>query len=165
MPDLLAHVFLAYSICRLLSWRFPWITSQYVTLGMVGAFVPDLVKIELLLPAWQLEEALGIPVSWGSLTTGGGVVLSTLIGVVLLSAAESRRGGAMLAIGAASHLLADSLLLTPSGRSVQLFWPVSQYTVPTPGLYLSTQAEPTVVTGLVAVLLWLATRRARSEGT
>ncbi len=37
MPDLLAHAFIAYSLCRVLSWRFDWLTTPYVTLGMVGA--------------------------------------------------------------------------------------------------------------------------------
>lgn len=155
MPDLLAHVFIAYSVCRVLSWRYEWLGRQYLTLGMVGAFIPDLVKIKLLVPDWRVEQLLGIPFSWGSLTTGGGVVLSTLVGVVLLELGQRRRGGLLLAIGAGSHLIADSLLLTPTGRTVQLFWPLSQYTTPSPGLYLSTQPEPTIVTGVVALLLWI----------
>jgi hypothetical protein len=154
MPDLLAHAFIAYSVCRVLSWRYGWLDRQYVTLGMVGAFIPDLVKIKLVLPSWRVEQLLGIPFSWGSFTTGGGVLLSTLIGVVLLSTAERRRGGALLALGAATHLATDSLLLYPTGRTTQLLWPLSQYTTPSPGLYLSTQPEQTLVTGILAVLVW-----------
>lgn len=165
MPDMLAHVFIAYSVVRVLSWRFEWIVSPYVTLGMVGAFIPDLVKIKLLLPEWRVQQLLGVPFSWGSLTTGGSVLLSTLIGVVLLSSAERRKGGLMLAVGAGSHLVADSFLLTPSRRTVQFLWPVSQYRVPSPGLYLSTQPEPTLVTGAVALLVWLGHRyRKRNAG-
>lgn len=155
MPDLLAHVFIAYVVCRLLSFRVSWLTTPYVTVGLVGAFIPDLVKIKLLAPSGVVEQALGVPFDWGSLATGGGTLLSVLIGVVLLSSAERRRGGAMLAVGAGSHLLADSLLRTPTGHTVQLFWPVSQYKLPSPGLYLSTQPEPMLVTGAVAALVWL----------
>lgn len=158
MPDLLSHAFIAYSICRVLSWRWEWVTSEYVTLGMVGAFVPDLIKIKLVLPAWRIEQMLDIPFDWGSLHTGGGVLVSVLVGVVLLASNERRKGAAMLGIGALSHLLADSLLLTPSGRTQQLFWPLLQYRVPSPGLYLSTQPEPTVVTGAVAAGVWFAHR-------
>ena len=150
MPDLLAHVLIAYSVCRVLSWRYPWITTQYITLGMVGAFIPDLVKIKLLVPSWQVEQLLGIPFRWGSFATGGGVLLSTLIGIVLLAATERRKGGVLLTLGALTHLATDSLLLTPTGRSTQLFWPLSQYTTPSPGLYLSTQPEATLVTGILA---------------
>lgn len=155
MPDLLAHAFIAYTICRLLSFRVSWLTTPYVTVGMVGAFIPDLVKIKLLLPSGVVEQILGVPFDWGSLATGGGALLSVLVGVVLLRSAERRRGGAMLAIGAGSHLLADGMLLTPTGRTVQLFWPVSQYKLPSPGLYLSTQPEPMLVTGALAAGVWL----------
>ena len=154
MPDLLAHVFIAYSVCRILSWRLSWLTNQYITLGMVGAFIPDLVKIKLVIPDWRVEQLLGVPFSWESFTTGGGVLLSTLIGVVLLSATERRKGGIVLALGALTHLIADSLLRTPTGRSTQLLWPITQYTTPTPGLYLSTQTEPAIVTGGFAILVW-----------
>ena len=154
MPDLLAHAFIAYALCRVLSWRIEWLTTNYVTLGMVGAFIPDIVKINLVLPSTTVERLLGVPFSWGSLATGGGTVLSVVIGVVLLASQERRRGGAMLALGAATHLFADSLLLTPTGRSVQLFWPLVQYRVPSPGLYLSTQPEPMTLSGAIAVLVW-----------
>lgn len=154
MPDMLAHVFIAYSICRLVSWRWEWISNQYITLGMVGAFIPDLVKVKLLLPSWRMEQLLGVPFHWGGLHTGGGVVLSILIGVVLLSSRERKRGALMLGIGAGSHLFADSLSLTPTRHTQQLLWPLLQYRVPSPGLYLSTEPGPTVVAGSVAVLLW-----------
>lgn len=143
-----------YSICRVASWRWEWLTTPYVTVGMVGAFIPDLVKIKLLVPSETVERALGIPFDWGSLATGGGMLLSVCIGLVLLASFGRRQGGAMLGVGAGSHLLADSLLLTPTGHLVQLFWPLSQYKVPSPGLYLSTQPEPMLVTGGVAVLVW-----------
>lgn len=158
MPDLLAHAFIAYSICRVLSWRFEWVSTHYVTLGMVGAFIPDVVKIKLLLPSWKIQQLLGIAFDWGSLATGGGVLLSTLVGVVLLSVDERRKGGTVLAIGAISHLIADSLLLTPTGRGVQFFWPLTQYRPPAPGIYLSTQPEPTIVTGCIALLIWITHR-------
>lgn len=158
MPDLLAHVFIAYTLCRLLSWRVEWLSTPYVTLGMVGAFIPDIVKIKLLVPSWRMEQLLGVPFSWGSLATGGGTVLSVLIGVILLASHERARGAGLLAVGAGSHLVADSLLLTPTGRTVQFLWPVSQYAVPSPGLYLSTQPEPTIVTGLVAGAVWVVHR-------
>ncbi|WP_248897013.1 metal-dependent hydrolase [Haloplanus halobius] len=158
MPDLLAHVFIAYSLCRVLSWRVPWLTTPYVTVGMVGAFIPDLVKIKLLLPSETMERVLGVPFDWGSLATGGGTLLSVCVGLALLASSERRRGGLVLGLGAGSHLLADSLLLTPTGRSVQLLWPLSQYRVPSPGLYLSTQSEPMLLAGGVAALVWVLDR-------
>lgn len=158
MPDLLAHALLAYGICRLLSWRWTWITAPYVTAGMVGAFIPDMTKVSLLVPNTAIERLFGIPFDWGSLHTGGGVLLSILIGVILLQSTERRRAGSLLAVGAGSHLLADSLLRTPTSHTQQLFWPLSQYKVPSPGLYLSTQPEPTIAAGLFAATVWLLYR-------
>ncbi len=118
MPDLLAYAFIAYSACRILSWRLSWFTNEYITLGMVGAFIPDLVKIKLLMPSWRVEQLLGIPL--GSFATAGGVLSSTLIGIVLLASTERRTGEIILSLGALTHLATDSLLLTPTGRSTQL---------------------------------------------
>jgi hypothetical protein len=130
---------------------------------MVGAFIPHLVKIKLLLPAGLVAQLLGMSFSWGSFSTGGGILLSILIGVVLLSTSERRRGGLLLAVGALSHSGADMLSLTPAGRSNQQFlWPLVQYKTPSPGLYLSTQPEPTIVTGLVSGGVWLL-HRSRGE--
>lgn len=152
MPDLLAHACIAYTVCCLLSWRWEWINQQYITVGMIGAFIPDLVKVRLVIDATLLRRLLGLPVRVGSLHTGGGVLVSVLIGVVLLAPRERRRGGVLLGIGVATHLLADSLLLTPTRHTQQLFWPLMQYRVPSPGLYLSTQPEPTIILGLAALL-------------
>jgi hypothetical protein len=135
-----------------------------VTLGLVGAFIPDLVKIDLLFPGQRIESLLGIPFSWESFTTGGGVLLSILIGIVLLDSDERKAGGTMLSIGAISHLGADSMLLSSTGRTIQLFWPASQYTVPSPGLYLSTQPEPTIVAGAGAVVVWIVHRYQYASG-
>jgi hypothetical protein len=121
---------------------------------MVGAFIPDLVKIKLVVPSWRVEQLLGVPFQWGSLTTGGGVLLSTAIGVVLLTASERPKGGSLIALGAVTHLATDSLLLIPAGRTTQLLWPISQYVTLSPGLYLSTQVEPTVIAGGLAVVVW-----------
>jgi hypothetical protein len=154
MPDLLAHAFIAYAVCRVLSWRVEWLTTQYVTVGMVGALIPDITKIYLLFPNHVMERLLGMPFSWYSLGSGGGVVISVLVGVVLAASDVRRHVAVVLGIGAGSHLFADSLLLTPTGYSTQLLWPLSQARTPSPGLYLSTQPEPMIAAGLVAIGVW-----------
>lgn len=156
MPDLLAHALLAYGICRLLAWRYDWITPAYVTAGMAGALVPDVVKIWLVLPSARVEAVLGVPFGWGALATGGGVAVCVLVGVTLVLPRVRWGAGAVLAVGAASHLLTDAMLLTASGRSYAVFWPLTRYNPPTPGLYLSTQAWPTVAAAVFALGVWAA---------
>lgn len=163
MPDLLAHALLAYAVARILSWRYDWLTAQYVTVCMVGAFIPDLAKVELVLPSDVVERLLDVPFSWFGLHTGGAVLVSVLVGVVVVVPRERKRAFTLLALGGGTHLLADGLLQTPSGRSYAMFWPLTRYNPPTPGLYLSTEPGPTIVAAGVAVVVWLVTSR-RPDG-
>lgn len=158
MPDLLAHTLLAYGLCQLLAWRYEWLTAPYRTAGMAGAFIPDLAKIDLVFDDMIVEQLVGIPVDWFGLHTGGAVALSVLIGGMVVATDVRQRVLTVLTIGAASHLLADGLLLTATGRSYPMFWPVTRYVPPTPGLYLSTDPGTTVVAVIFAVSVWLLTR-------
>jgi membrane-bound metal-dependent hydrolase YbcI (DUF457 family) len=158
MPDLLAHALVAYGLATLLSWRYEWLSPAYVTVAMAGAFVPDLTKVSLLVPNSTVQSVLDVPFSWFALHTLGGSLVSLAIGVVLVARPERERVAALLGLGVASHLLADALLLNPSGRSYPLLWPLSYYHPPTPGLYLSTDPEPMLVAAAVAGGVFLATR-------
>jgi hypothetical protein len=146
MPDLLAHALAAYALGTVLSWRYGWLRPAYVTAVMAGAFVPDLVKVRLLVHPERVESLLGIPFSWDPLHYLGGVVLSVLVGVLVVVPGAKRRVRvlALLATGAASHLFLNAL---------------SAYRPPTPGIYLSTEPWPTVFFAVVAVVVWYADRR------
>lgn len=158
MPDLLAHVLLGYAVATLLSWRYDWLSPAYVTVAMAGAMIPDLAKADLLVPGGLVERALGVPFDWFALHTVGGVAVSVLVGAAVVRSDLRRRVAALLALGAATHLLADGLLVNPSGRSYAMLWPLTRWHPPTPGLYLSTQVEPTLAAGAGAAAVWLATR-------
>lgn len=162
IPDLLAHALVAFTVSLVVSWRVNWITQPYVTVCMAGAFIPDLAKIDLVLENMLIEQILGIPFDWFALHTGGGAMLSVLIGGLIVVPRERLRVLAMLSLGAVSHLLADALLITPSGRSYPILWPLTRFTPPTPGLYLSTQPEPMVIAAGIAIGVWILTLRFRS---
>jgi len=151
MPDLLSHAFIAFTICTLLSLRYDWLTGEYVTIGMAGAFIPDMAKIKILVDAAAVEAALEIPFDWLGVHTLGGAFVAVLVGTVVVNRSDRRRVFGLLSLGAASHLFADALLLKASGRSYEVLWPLTQYHPPTPGLYLSTDIWLTGVTGTVAV--------------
>ncbi|MDQ2072030.1 metal-dependent hydrolase [Haloarcula sp. NS06] len=159
MPDLLSHAFIAFTICTLLSLRYDWLTGEYVTVGMAGAFIPDMAKIMILVDAAAVEAVLDTPFDWMGVHTLGGAFVAVLVGVVVVNRADRRRVFGLLSLGAASHLFADSLLLKASGRSYEVLWPLTQYHPPTPGLYLSTDIWLTGVTGAVAVAAWLFAAR------
>jgi hypothetical protein len=159
MPDLLSHTFIAFTIVTLLRVRYDWLTPQYVTVGMAGAFIPDIAKIDLVLDSTVVAAMLDTPFSWFGIHTLGGALVAVLVGVVAVSSDERTRVLGLLSVGAASHLLADALLLKASGRSYAVLYPLTQYHPPTPGLYLSTDPWPSLLTGGVALGVWLAVRR------
>lgn len=154
MPDLLSHAFLAYIILRPLSWWSDWLTTPYITAGMAGALIPDIVKIKLVIPAPAVEATLEIPFSWGPLATLAGASICVLIGGVLVDQRRRKKTLLVLSTGAVSHLTADALLINASGRSYSVLFPLTRWQPPTPGLYLSTQPEPTIVTGILAAIIW-----------
>jgi hypothetical protein len=163
MPDLLAHALIAYTLARILSWRYEWLGSPYTTVAMAGAFIPDMAKIDLVVSGARVGQFLGLPFDWFGIHTAGGALVAVLIGTVLVGANERRCVFGLLGLGAASHLLADALLLTPTGRSYAILWPLMRYHPPTPGLYLSTQPGPTAVAAVAAGTVWLASKYRRPE--
>ncbi len=153
MADLLTHVFVGFAIGVILSWRYEKIKSPHITAIMVGAALPDLVRIRLLLDPIKIENVLGIPFSWGPLHTFGGVFVVIAIGSLLTVQEDSKLIFILLMIGAISHLFLDSLLITTSGYSYAIFWPFLDIHPPTPALYLSTDVWPALVSGMIALSL------------
>lgn len=154
MPDILIHVVVAYVVATTLSWRYEWLTPRLVTVAMLGATVPDVTKIALVVPDWQIEALLGIPFSWQAIHTAGGALVAVTIGSLLTDTEHRRRVFALLLLGASSHLFLDALLLKASGHSFAVFWPLTAYQPPTPGLYVSSDWWPAVVSGVVAIVVW-----------
>lgn len=163
MPDILTHALVAYILATTLSVRYAWLTPRWVTVVMVGAMIPDLTKIELLVPSLQVEALLGIPFAWHALQMLGGILVAVAIGVVLTSRSHRKRVFALLLLGALSHLFLDALLIKASGYSFAVFWPLTTYHPPTPGLYLSSDRWPALVAGSVALVSWYL-RYYRHEG-
>lgn len=155
MPDLLAHVLFAYAGVTVARWRIDWMTPPLVTLAMVGSTLPDLSKVHLVLDDDALEALVGGTIEWLALHTGGGIALSVTIASVLVAARYRRRATVAVAAGAISHVVLDLFLDTASGVApYAIFWPVTTYRPPTPGLYLSTQPWPTLFAGVLAALTW-----------
>ena len=158
MPDLLSRALVAYALRTLFALRYPWLTPPYVTVGMAGAFIPDVAKVELVVDPALVAALLGAPFDWFGVRTLGGAAVAALVGVTLAASEYRRCVAGLLALGAGSHLAADALLLKASGHSYPDLWPLTGYHPPTPGLYLSTAIRSSVVTGGVALVTWLLVR-------
>ena len=154
MPDVLTHVLAAYILATLLSFRYDWITPAMVTVAMLGAVVPDLTKISLVIPSSTIEAMLGVPFDWFAIHTVAGSVVAVAIGALLVGSEHRKRVFLLLLLGVLSHHFLDALLINPSGYSYALFFPVTSYHPPTPGLFLSSDRWPAIVSALLAGVVW-----------
>ncbi len=158
MADLLTHVFVAFSVGILLSWKYKWINRDYITVIMLGAVLPDLTRIGLILEPAFIENVFHTPFSWSPLHTLGGVFIIILILTLSVNKEHSKPIFLLLALGAFTHLFLDALLLSTTGYSYSIFFPITLYNPPTPGLYLSTDIWPSIVSGIAALFIWQADR-------
>ena len=158
MPDVLTHVLVGYCLGTLLRRFDDRLRPAHVTLVMLGALSPDLVKIRILLPGAAVDALLAVPFSWDPLHTLGGSVIVVGLGALLVGPDQRRLALALLAVGALSHHALDLLLRTASGYTYPVLWPLTQYQPPAGGLYLSSDRWPAVVAGGVAAVLWAGTR-------
>ena len=54
MTDLLTHVLIAFAVGQLVASVYPWVTRSYRTAILTGAVIPEIVKIELVIPGYTL---------------------------------------------------------------------------------------------------------------
>jgi len=158
MADLLTHVLTAYALAALPSLLDDRLTPATTTAAMVGAVLPDLNRIDLLVASESVETSLGIPFGWDAFSTVGGVAVVATLVTLLVPPRLRRRTAAMLGLGAGSHFCLDYLLLFPSGYTHPYLWPVTAAGLPGPNLYLSSARWPAavavVVAGAVRVAVW-----------
>jgi membrane-bound metal-dependent hydrolase YbcI (DUF457 family) len=148
MPDWLTH--------SLVGWITGKTTRQEVSVVVVGSLLPDLVKVDLLVP-WYTSgffEPLHTPV---------GAVL--VAGLVALLFPDIRRVFVLLLLGVCTHFILDFFLVHVQG-SLKLLFPFSwegwQYPLIRPEDYLIT-----VVAVLAALFVygvfWAVARRTRQK--
>ena len=51
MSEWLTHVFVAYSLLTLASWRLDWLDGRWIAVGVVGSILPDFSRLDLLVDA------------------------------------------------------------------------------------------------------------------
>ena len=118
MPDWLAHVLFVYVLCSILGTRFKFFTEENTALVMLGALIPDLVKIELGF------ELIGIDATdfLMPLHTPAGSFLSAAL--LSLFFTEVLVVFSLFVLGFTTHFALDLLLGHVSGGML-LFFPVS----------------------------------------
>lgn len=115
MVDWLSHVLLAWIICQILSLKFKFFGSRNTAIVMIGALIPDIIKMGLLFK-W-----MGIDI-WDfivPLHTPAGAVISAA--VIALFFEEHMNAFKLLLFGMATHFLFDLPLAHVSGGMLMLF--------------------------------------------
>lgn len=158
MTELLTHVLAGYIIGTVLSFRLDWLRAPYVTVVMVGAILPDMTKVAIVIPPESVEAVLGIPFDWFALHTPFGTVITAGIGALLVGDGHRQRVFVLLLVGGVSHFVLDAILISPSRFSSVLLWPFYTAHVPLPMLVLSSDRWPAIIAASVAGVVWFARR-------
>ncbi|MFD1597536.1 metal-dependent hydrolase [Halobellus rarus] len=159
MADLFTHILVGYTLAIVLSWRYEWISYPFVTAVMIGSTLPDLNRIDLLLPEETMTALLGLPFTWSPLHRVGGTLLIVCIGALVVPNAYRCVVFALLSVGAGSHYVLDFLLYKPSGITSPLLWPFVTHGFAVNGFYLSSDRWPIVAATVLAGLVWVVDRR------
>ena len=157
MADLLTHLLVAYAVLTAVSWRVDWLDRPWVVVGVGGAAIPDLVKLDVVLDDAAVSATLGVPFSYEALSTLGGVVL--VAGVLALAFPRRGRAVGLVAAGGVLSVLGDGLRMYADGRASAWLYPVSNWRPPTPNLYVSADPRVLLVALLFAGVVWLVDRR------
>jgi hypothetical protein len=156
MADLLTHVLVPYVLLTAASWRVDRLTRRWVVIGMAGAAIPDLVKIEVLVDERVLESLLGVPFSYAPVSSLGGVLL-VAGAIAVFFGRERRQVYALLVFGGLTALLVDGLRVFADGRSGFWLYPL-WWRPPTPSLYISSDARVLVLALLASAGVFLYDR-------
>jgi membrane-bound metal-dependent hydrolase YbcI (DUF457 family) len=169
MPDLFTHVLVGYTIAVVLSWQYEWLGYPFVAVTMAGAILPDLSRLDLLVPAATIETTFAVPFSWIPLHRAGGTLLVVCLGGLLAPKRYRRAVFALLFAGAASHYLLDFFLYKPSGVTGPLLWPFVTDGFVIDGFYRSSDRWPAVVATAGVLAVRFVERRwidaSRSDGS
>ncbi|QLK26831.1 metal-dependent hydrolase [Natrinema zhouii] len=151
MADLLSHVLLVYAGCTIAGWYRP-IPDRWIAVAMIGAILPDLNRITILVTNGTLEATLGVPFDVDAVSTLGGVLVLAGIGAMVV-ADRHRRAFAALFAGALLHLLVDALKAYADGAAGMWLYPVTWARHPTPSLYVSSDPTVLVLVGALAAIV------------
>lgn len=162
MAELLSHVLVAYALATVASWRWKRLTGPWIAVAMIGALLPDLNRVGLLVTDAAIEATLGTTFGIDAIHTLGGVIALASVGAMVV-ADHHRRVFALLLAGALSHLLVDGLKVYADGDAGVWFYPFAWYRHPTPNLYVSSDPAVLIAAVLVAIGVTVLDRRLEHE--
>ncbi|EMA28831.1 hypothetical protein [Haloarcula japonica] len=163
MADLLTHFLVPYILLTVTSWRADWLDRRWIVVGIGGAAIPDLVKVEIVLDDSTVEALLGVPFAYDPLSTLGGVLLLAGIITVAFDRHHWMRVFGLVTFGGLTSLLFDGMRVYADGRANAWLYPFTNWRPPTPSLYVSSDPTVLVVALLTAGTVAILDRRIRAQ--
>jgi hypothetical protein len=161
MADLLTHVLAAYVLLTVAGWRVGWLEPRWVAVGMGGAAIPDLVKVERLVDEGLVQSALGLPFEYDPVSSLAGVLV--VAGAITLFFGHARRRVyGLLVAGGFLSLVLDGLRVFVDGSSDFWLYPL-WWRPPTPNLYVTADVRVVVVAVTVSAGVFVLDRRVGTE--
>jgi len=164
MPDLLTHVLVVYAVMTALTWRLGRLHSRLIPVAMAGTVIPDLAKIELLVPPRVIETVLGIPFSWRPIHRIGGAIVLVGLFALLFDRGDRWSVAVVALFGALSQFPLDGFIRRANGLSPPYLYPVTWWQPPAGDLYLSSDLWPVIPALLLAGAVWCRDRRGSEAG-
>jgi len=155
MPDWVTHLAVAWTICRILRFRFNSFSPENTMIVMVGALIPDMVKVAVALRflgmgIWDYVEPIHLPA--GSLT---------LAGMIALLFPERKNTFLFLSLGVATHYCLDLILINLNG-GMSLLFPFSWISWQL-GFTTSADYRVTFIAVLIAGVVYMVGRKLDNE--
>lgn len=161
MSEWLTHVFVAYALFTVGSWRLDWLGKRWVAVAVVGSILPDLNRLRLLVAPDLISAPLGVPFDWDGLHTLAGIVLLSGIGALLFERRrERRRAFGLLIAGALSHIVVDIPQRYADGQTLTNLYahPLPPWRVSTPGWYVPADRWVVLVAFAAALVVFVLDR-------
>lgn len=119
MPDWLTHILVVWSLCTVFGFRYKEFTSGNTALAMLGALLPDAVKIAIPL---QFLTGYDLSVLFTTLHTPlGSSLLAAMLGLLFK---DKKSAFLFLLLGILTHFALDLLMSYYSG-GIYLLYPLS----------------------------------------
>jgi len=158
MADLFTHILVPYVVLTVASWQFEWLTKRWVIIGMAGAVIPDLVKLEIVLDRSVVEGLLGMPFSYAPISSLGGVLLIAAA-ITIFFQRQRRQVFVFLVFGGLTSLVADGLRAFADGQSGFWLYPFTWVRPPTPSLYVTSDVRVLVAAVTISAVVFVCDHR------
>ncbi len=155
MPDWVAHVLVAWTICTVLRFKYKQFDTPNTVIAMIGSLIPDLFKISILMQylgiyTWDFISPVHLPV--------GSIIISAIIALFFK---DRKIIFYFLLLGVFTHYLMDALLVNLNG-GMSLFFPISWEKIEY-GIIPSDDYIITIIAIILAFIVYLISLRKNNK--